>query len=127
MDTWWFLDTGLDSPLKEDHALMMIADVQILWVLFKTDGDVIPLAYFFDNITNKIYITTRKATKKIPALVAGPIELAVEFFVMLAIPPVIFFAPLVILPCAFAALESNEAIDTIAIKSIAATIRNAIW
>jgi len=62
---------GMGDPMTEEEVKNFLANknnkllVRLGIIDIKGEPNIVPLAYYFDDITNKIYITTRKTTKKI--------------------------------------------------------------
>jgi nitroimidazol reductase NimA-like FMN-containing flavoprotein (pyridoxamine 5'-phosphate oxidase superfamily) len=62
---------GMGDPMTEDETKNFMADsnnnllIRIGIIDEKGEPNVIPLAYYFDDMSNKIYITTLKTSKKV--------------------------------------------------------------
>ena len=65
---------GMSDPMTEDETKNFIADnnnnllIRVGLLDEKGEPNVLPLAYYFDDTFNKIYITTLKASKKVNEL-----------------------------------------------------------
>jgi hypothetical protein len=63
---------GIGEPMTEEETKNFLANdndnnnllVRIGFIDEKAEPNVIPTGYYFDSVSNKIYITTRKASKK---------------------------------------------------------------
>lgn len=62
---------GMGDPMTVEEVKNFMANknnkllIRLGIIDIKGEPNIIPLAYYFDDITNKIYVTTRKTTKKI--------------------------------------------------------------
>ena len=62
---------GMGEPMTEEEVKSFMANnennllIRLGIIDEKGEPNVIPLAYYFDNISNKIYINTLKTTKKV--------------------------------------------------------------
>jgi len=62
---------GMGDPMTEEEVKNFLANknnkllIRLGIIDIKGEPNIVPLAYYFDDITNRIYITTRKTTKKI--------------------------------------------------------------
>ena len=60
----------VSEPMTEEETRNFMANnnnillVRIVLIDEKGEPNVVPLAYYFDDVTNKIYINTLKTTKK---------------------------------------------------------------